>query len=349
MLREVGELKEKKTYIILRLSSLSNVAMLAPVVAELSKANPNDTFVVVALKPLADLFHGLRNVRYHEVEHEVEYGHGLRKLFRQIMAYQPTQVFDLQDDWRTRVLRLLLWLHKVPVSTIYSGRREHIALIRAGYEQSSPLKPEVERYADTFTAGGLMVTGEEWLVPVNPVGKAKVEQVFGKKQGRWIGIAPFAKHQSNMLPYKTMKEVIAYYAEQPDTHIFLFGAGHIEAEMCRQWASLWANVESVTNQLALDGELELMRQIDGVLCMDSANQHLAALVGCKTLSVWCGTHTYMGFATRSKANRILSLPVSCRPCTVHGTDRCMYRNFACKALMPEMIIEQFNKLINAEQ
>lgn len=321
--------------------------MLVPVVAELSQANPDDEFVVMALKPLADLFHGLPNVRYHEVEHEVEFGHGLLGLYRQIRAYQPTQVFDLQDDRRTRVLRLLLWLNKVPVSTIYTGRREHIALIRAGYEQSTPLKPELERYADTFKAGRLMLNDDEWLVPVNPTGVKKVEQVFGRKHGRWIGIAPFAKHQSNMLPYRTMKEVIAYYAQQPDTRIFLFGAGHIEAEMLRQWASLWENVESVTNQLALDGELELMRQIDGLLCMDSANQHLAALVGCKTLSIWCGTHPFMGFATQSKTNQILSLPVSCRPCTVHGTEKCVYRNFACKAFTADMITERFNAVINA--
>ena len=322
--------------------------MLVPVVAELSQANPDDTFVVMALKPLADLFHGLPNVRYHEVDHEVEHGHGLLGLYRQIRSYQPMQVFDLQDDRRTRVLRLLLWLNKVPVSTIYAGRREHVALIRAGYEQSSPLKPEAERYADTFKAGRMMLTDDEWLVPVNLTGAEKVEQVFGKKESRWIGIAPFAKHQSNMLPYRTMKEVIGYYAQQPDTRVFLFGAGHIEAEMLRQWASLWENVESVTDQLALDGELELMRQIDGLLCMDSANQHLAALVGCKTLSIWCGTHPYMGFAAQSKTNQTLSLPVSCRPCTVHGTEICVYRNFACKALTVDMITERFDAVINTK-
>ena len=269
------------------------------------------------------------------------------RLAKQIVALQPTKVFDLQNDFRTRMVRYFLHLRKLPTNTINLGTRERRALSSSGYEQFTPLKPEVERYADAFRDGGLQPAGDVPLMPVNANAEQRVKELFGQKKGRWIGIAPFAKHLSNVLPYKTMKDVIAYYAQQKDTRIFLFGAGHVETEMLRQWASLWDNVESVTNQLPLDGELELMRHIDGLLCMDSANQHLAALVGCPTLSIWCGTHTYMGFAAWGKANtQILSLPVSCRPCSIHGTERCKYRNFAYKALSPELIIERFNKLVN---
>lgn len=339
----------KNTYVILRLSSLGNVAMLVPVVTQLSRTYPNDEFVVMSLKPLADLFFGLENVRYVEVAPEVERSHGLYRLFKQVKALKPTKVFDLQDDFRTRTVRYLLHWHNIPTNTINLGSRERRALSRAGYEQFMPLKPEVERYADAFKDGGLQPAGDVPLMPINTKAEKEVQELFGPKTVRWIGIAPFAKHLSNVLPYKTMKDVIAYYAQQPDTRIFLFGAGHVETEMLRQWASLWDNVESVTDQLALAGELELMRKIDGLLCMDSANQHLAALVGCPTMSIWCGTHPYMGFAAWGRANtQILSLPVSCRPCSIHGTEKCKYRNFACKAFSPELIAERFNRLLNSE-
>lgn len=323
--------------------------MLAPVVAGLSKAYPDDRFVVVALKPLSALFYGLENVEYCEVKDDVKHLGGLWNLSKLLAAYKPAMLFDLQGDCRTRVLRLLMRRYHVPAVTIRSAKREQRALLRSGHSLGLPLKAEAERYRETMLEGGLQPTEVSSLMPVNQEAVAKVEQVFGKKQGRWIGIAPFAKYQSNMLPYKTMKEVIAYFAEQPDTRVFLFGAGHVETEMLRQWSSLWPNVESVTNHLALDGELELMRQIDGLLCMDSANQHLAALVGCKMLSIWCGTHPMMGFAAKGlSAADILSLPVSCRPCSVHGTNRCKYRNFACKALTAEMIAERFEKLLHSE-
>ena len=322
---------------------------MVPVVAGLSRAYPEDRFVIVALKPLSALFYGLPNVLYHEVKDDVNHLHGLLALSRQLLSYLPVKLYDLQGDGRSRVLRWLLRWRGVPAETICSADREQRNMIRVGYAYCLPLKPEAERYADTLRAGGLQPAELSPLIPVNQEAAAKVNQVFGNKQGRWIGIAPFAKHQSNVLPYRTMKEVIAYFAAQPDTRIFLFGAGRVEAEMLRQWASLWSNVESVTNQLALDGELELMRQIDGILCMDSANQHLAALTGCKTLSIWCGTHPNMGFAAKGlKEANILSLPVSCRPCSVHGTNYCKYRNFACKALTAEMIQSRFESLLNTK-
>lgn len=338
---------EKNTYVILRLSSLGNVAMLVPIVTQLSQTYPNDEFIVISLKPLEALFYGLKNVRFIEAAPEVEHARGLYRLSKQIRAFNPAKVFDVQNDFRTRIVRYFLHCHKITTSTINTGMRERRALSRTGYEQNSPLKPEVERYADTFRNGGITPAGEVPVIAINPSAEAKVKELFGEKKGRWIGIAPFAKHLSNVLPYKTMKDVISAYAQEPDTRIFLFGAGHVETEMLRQWASLWDNVESVTNQLPLDGELELMRKIDGLLCMDSANQHLAALVGCPTLSIWCGTHTYMGFAAWGKANtQIMSLPVTCRPCSIHGTEKCKYRNFACKAFTAEQIVERFNKLLN---
>ena len=324
--------------------------MLASVMAGLSSAYPKDRFVVVSLKPLANLFYGLPNVSYHEAAAEVEQGKGLLNLCKQIMAYEPTTVFDLQGDLRTRLIGWLLRWHKIQVFTLPSVRRKQRALIRAGYEQAAPLQPETQRYIDTLRRGGLIPADVAPLMPINKPAAETVQKLFGAKKGRWVGVAPFAKHQSNILPYKTMKDVIAHYAQQPDTRVFLFGAGHVEAEMLRQWASLWDNVESVTNQLPLGGELELMRQIDGLLCMDSANQHLAVLVGCPTLSIWCGTHTHMGHAACGNGNtHVLSLPVSCRPCSVHGTEKCKYRNFACKAFTPEQIIDRFDQLLNQEK
>lgn len=334
---------------IVRLSSLSNVAMLVTVLTSLSRSYPDDTFVLVSLKWLEPLLHGLPNVRYHEASAEVEHGSGLIRLAREIAAYGPSAVFDLQDDRRTRPVRWLLRWRRIPVYTIDHGSKERRKLMRQGFERSTPLRTERARYCDTFAAGGLQPTGEVPLMAVDAEAQGKVLEFFGEKKGRWIGIAPFAKYQSNILPYKTMKEVIAHYAREDGTRVFLFGAGHVETEMLRQWASLWPGVESVTDRLPLSGEMELMRMLDGMLCMDSANQHLAALVGCPVVSIWCGTHPYMGFAAWKMTDKqVLSLPITCRPCSINGTDRCKYRNFACKAFAAEQIVKRFDSMLNSE-
>lgn len=144
-----------------------------------------------------------------------------------------------------------------------------------------------------------------------------------------------------MLPYRVTKEIIQRMSNQPNTRVFLFGAGEIECEMLRQWASVFQHTESIAGRLQLSEELELMRQLDVMICMDSANQHLSSLVNLRAVSVWCATHPIIGFKgwKQSEENIIQVNDLRCRPCTCHGTNYCKYGNFACRQINAETIIK----------
>ena len=145
-----------------------------------------------------------------------------------------------------------------------------------------------------------------------------------------------------MLPYRVTKETIELLTQKPDTRVFLFGAGAVECEMLRQWASVFPRTESVAGQLKLEEELELMRKLDVMICMDSANQHLSSLVGLRAISVWCATHPLIGFAGwKQRSEDIIQRnDLRCRPCTCHGTNHCRYGNYACRQIEAETIIQQ---------
>ncbi len=331
------------TYLVLRFSSLGNVAMTVPVITSLSKRYPDDTFIVVTKHRLSAMFYGLPNVIFYGVDFQ----RGIKsilQIFHELRAFSIDAVIDLQDTLRSYVLRTLFRLCRKKVYTIDVGRKEKKHLILRGYKHCSPLKTEFMRYADTFAQAGLACDDSFQSMPVNEVAQRAVIEKYGEKSsGQWIGIAPFAKSKSNMLPFRVTKEVITYYSHIPDTRIYLFGAGRIECEMLRQWASLFTNTVSVAGLLPLEEELELMRMLDVLVGMDSANQHLGALLGIHTISVWCGTHPYMGFtAWKQDSGNILQLPLSCRPCTVHGTKKCKYHNFACTDISAQQVIQLIN-------
>ena len=50
-----------------------------------------------------------------------------------------------------------------------------------------------------------------------------MEAVAGTKTGKWIGIAPFAKHRGKIYPVDDMEQVVARLSENEDYTIFLFG------------------------------------------------------------------------------------------------------------------------------
>lgn len=94
------------------------------------------------------------------------------------------------------------------------------------------------------------------------------------------------------------------------------------------------------SEFDLAGEIAMMQQLDVMLTMDSANMHLASLVGTPVVSVWGGTHPYAGFlGWNQKDTDCVQLDMPCRPCSVYGNKPCLRGDYAClKGITPEMIV-----------
>ena len=327
------------TYLIIRLATLGNVAMTVPVVASLSMRYPNDRFIIASKKDLAAMFASMPNVEFREVDNHL----GWKGVFDIWRAWRDEidAVIDLQNVLRTRVFGCLMRLSGKPVTRVHYGRfRKHMITVLGFGEKQLP--SEFERYKDTFRRAGLETNDAFESLPIQNTAAKVVTERFGQKEGRWIGLAPFAKSKSNMLPYRVTKEIIELLIKDKQTRVFLFGAGQIECEMLRQWASVFPRTESVAGQLKLKEELELMRMLDVMICMDSANQHLSSLVGLRAISVWCATHPMIGFMgwKQHPEDIIQRHDLRCRPCTCHGTNHCRYANFACRDIDAETIVKQ---------
>lgn len=325
------------TYLIIRLATLGNVAMTVPVVASLSRRYPDDQFIIASKKDLGAMFASMPNVEFREVDNHL----GWRGVWEIWKAWRKEidAVIDLQGVLRTRVFDGLMRLSGKRVTRIRYGRirKQLITVFGIGKKQ---LPSEFARYADTFRRAGLETDDAFTALPVNKKAAANVTKRFGKKEGRWIGLAPYAKSRSNMLPYRVTKELIEQLSADEQTRVFLFGAGKIECEMLRQWASVFPRTQSVAGSLKLEEELELMRMLDVMICMDSANQHLSSLVGLRAISVWCATHPMIGFAgwKQQPEDIIQRHDLRCRPCTCHGTNHCRYGNYACRHIEAETIL-----------
>jgi ADP-heptose:LPS heptosyltransferase len=90
-----------------------------------------------------------------------------------------------------------------------------------------------------------------------------------------------------------------------------------------------------------------MSHLNAMISMDSANMHLASLVGVPVVSVWGATHPYAGFMgwKQSPVNAV-QLDMPCRPCSVFGQKPCRRKDGAClRGIMPERVIEKVEKLL----
>ena len=87
----------------------------------------------------------------------------------------------------------------------------------------------------------------------------------------------------------------------------------------------------MAGKLSLKEELLKIAGLEIMISMDSANMHLASLVGTRCISVWGATHPYAGFLGygQHEDDVIQVKDLTCRPCSVFGDKKCYRGDWAC--------------------
>lgn len=332
--------------LIIRLSAIGDVAMTVPVIYSAARANPQDSFTVLTQVFLIPVFMNRpANVEVIGINTKgAEKGLvGLLRFASALVKYDYDLILDLHDVLRTLIIRSFFVISRKPVYVIDKARKERACLTDIENKKLKPLRPVIDRYADVLRAAGLNYTESfTSLYESNPANLSAMEIFAGSKSGKWVGLAPFAKHKGKIYPIDDMEQVVAELTKREDITIFLFGGKGYEEAVLEQWAFQYPRVKSVVGRYSLDNELALISQLDLLLCMDSANMHFASLVGTRVLSIWGATHPYAGFyGYHQNPEDIIQLPLPCRPCSVFGQKPCYRGDWACMTqIKPEMIVEK---------
>jgi ADP-heptose:LPS heptosyltransferase len=325
---------------------LGDVAMTVPVLKCLLQQHEQLRITVVSSPFFQPLFDDIERLDFYGVDIKKEYKGllGIKKLSNRIQNEIPFDaIADLHNVIRTKLLRYLLNNKKVAV--IDKGRKEKAELTRLRNKQLRRLKSTFQRYADVFASLGypVQLNEQEGIKKLNAdTALIPFEKIHND---RLIGIAPFAKHPAKVYPLEKMLQVIKMLAEN-GYKILLFGSKREAAEL-EMWAKENKNIYSVAGKLSFENELQLVAQLDIMVSMDSANMHLASLYGVPVVSIWGGTHPFLGFyGWAQQYGNAVQEDLPCRPssvygnkiCPVHGTQGCM------QGITPEIIVKKIKEV-----
>ena len=329
------------TTLVIRLSSMGDVAISIPVLYSIASKYPSDNFILLTQNTLISLFiEKPTNLTVIPVYTKGKHKGiaGLINLLRELaplLRGNKVKVADLHGVLRSFFIDSYFWLRGNQVAIIDKGRKEKQELIGGKNRKKLQLKTTLDRYRDVFEKlhynSSLSFAGLFSEKPVN-------------KQIR-IGIAPFAKHQGKAYSLNLMEDVVRRLSESNNYQIVLFSS-KAESEILKPWENAHKNVTLVEGKMSLHEELILMNQMDLMLSMDSANMHLASLVSTPVISIWGATHPYAGFYgfNQDESNIIQIDNLPCRPCSIFGNKPCSRNDYACLTqITPDMII---NKIRN---
>jgi len=331
-------MKQPGYVLVYRLSALGDVAMTIPAIYSCARTWPDTTFHVVTSVFCTQLFiDAPDNVVMHPVEKPVS----TWRLLKQLNGLRIDAVADLHNVLRSWVVDAFFQLKGKKVRMLSKMRSERKGILTHKQQTSRPF---TLRYFDVFEALGLPCEPRfsSLFCQLPPL---PLDMVKGSE--RWIGIAPYARYNNKVYPLELMQQVVRLLTAQKDTRIFLFGSRGEQAETMKKWEQLSPRIHTVAGRFSLSNELVLMAHLDVMISMDSANQHMASLVGTRVVSVWGSTTPACGFMAWGQClEDAVYGNTSCQPCAIGGSKNCKRGDLAClKSIAPESLVKRISEAI----
>ena len=326
--------------LVIRFSALGDVALASIAIETILRANPSVKIWFLS-KPFHEpLFN--EDKRFQFIGADLKNKHkglvGLRKLTKEILENtQIDAVVDLHDVIRTKILLHFFRKKGVPVYSFNKGRKEKKKMLN-GKIPFTKLTHSVNRYLNCFQELGLNTSLKNgpWLKTNENINKTKKQ----------IGIAPFTAHKSKEWGFEKISKLIEQLTE---FEILLFGGGENEITKLNQLSEKNSNCKVIAGKYSLKDELDIISNLDLMISMDSANMHLATLVGIKVISIWGPTHHYLGFGPLMNEDLIIEInrkEMPCRPCSVYGKITSSKQEKCAKKAMNKISVDTVLSKIN---
>lgn len=331
---------------------MGDVAMTIPVLKAFSLQYPNVKITVVSRPFFQPFFDDIENVTFFAIDLKERHKGfaGLLRLFSDLRKLNIDAVADLHNVLRSKVVRTLFAISGKKVAATDKGRQDKKELTKLEIKTISPTKSMFERHCETFEQLGFSIRLENPIFPEKAILSEEIIAITGKKEGNWIGIAPFAQYESKVYPIDLMQDVIDELAKNASNKIFLFGGGKEEIKKLNQLKNNYENVLVLAGKTNLKEELAIISNLNVMLSMDSGNAHIAAMLGAKVITLWGATHPFAGFkpfnqpddfCITSNREKYPFLPTS-----VYGNKKVKGYENAMRSILPKTVVSKIKELIN---
>lgn len=189
----------------------------------------------------------------------------------------------------------------------------------------------------------------DWASAVVNLESIKHEQKFLISENKkYVVFFPGSVWKTKQWKEEGFTESIKYFHKNGFV-IVLLGTKQ-ERELCDRVSAGLDRVKNLAGQTSLMQSLAVISGAALVIANDSAGQHLAALAGVRTVTIFGPTVQKLGYRSwNSKAIIVEKNGLTCRPCGKHGHHKCPIGTHECMKLVTSaMVIEASEYLLKKE-
>lgn len=207
---------------------------------------------------------------------------------------------------------------KNPMSSFFTRKTEHE--IGKGKHEVRRNLDLIEHYVDNGSS-------RPKLYPT-PADR-KLTSYF-KNVGEYVCMAPTSVWFTKQWPPEKWAELIKLIPQR--YRIYLLG-GPGDTKMCEEIVKRGGreNVANLAGQLSFLQSAALMESAKMNYVNDSAPMHFASAMNAPVTAIYCSTVPAFGFGPLSDLSRVIEteVPLTCRPCGLHGHRECPEVHFKC--------------------
>lgn len=243
---------------------------------------------------------------------------------------------------------ILSWLTRAPVRKGYSnasGASLYTEKIKYNVE-----KHEVEKLL-SFLPENPLKQDKDYNVEIFPgiEEKLRVDEFLKEYKGKKIiTIAPGSRWFTKKWPLEYFNKIIENLESSSEVTQIIIGGQEEKLLNVR----LGKNVLDLRGKTSLLDLGEILKRSELVLTNDSSPIHIAsAFKNCHILGIFGPTVKKIGFFPWSKNSEVLEIQdLPCRPCSIHGGEKCPQGHFKCMIeIKPEIVLKKIiKKLKNRE-
>ena len=252
----------------------------------------------------SDLFESCGNVAFMaaDIQNANSGFRGLFKLYIQLIKLEFDDVVDLHNTFRSKFLSVLFKLKGKRVNTYDKLRDLRNDMIHKGVILSGPHTTDQYMKAFQYLDANIHMDNRTHMKVLH--------KNLGNTPGRRICLAPFSTHRAKEWTLDHMAQLIDLLLEDDRNQVYCLAFDNREKEIFQRWQRKHPQLGLIDDIHSLADQMKLMSTMDIVVSMDSANMHLAALVGTPVVSIWGSTHPDLGFAPLGNMEGVIQPPPS---------------------------------------
>ncbi len=267
------------------------------------------------------------------------------KFVNEIKKNNYSKLYSAHRSMRTAVMVLTFG-----VKESYGFNNSSLMHVYKNLINYDSTKHEVQRNLDLV---GSNYDDENWKIKpelsISISAKQKILEYLSQNKIKdgFIAIAPGSIWETKKYPKKYYEEIIKYLVGKK-FQIVLIG-GIKDRELCDSLINEnFFEVFDSSGLFSVVESIELLTHSKLLISNDSAPTHMGMCADIKVLTIYCSTIPQFGFYPYNSKSRFISYDdLNCKPCGIHGHNKCPINTFECaEKLKPNIIIKTLEEMLN---